>query len=70
MNRNRLIDIKNKLLLGEGGCRGGRHIRGGEDWDLGISRCKLLCTEWVNKVLLCSMGNYIQYSAIIIVKRI
>ena len=32
------------------------------DWEFGISRCKLLHIEWVNnRVLLCSIGNYIQY---------
>ena len=32
------------------------------DWDLWISRCKLLYIEWINnKVLMCSTGNYIQY---------
>ena len=35
---------------------------GGMDWEYGISRCKLLYTEWLNnKVLLYSTGNYIQY---------
>ena len=34
-------------------------------WEFGISRCKLLFTEWINnKVLLCSTGNYIQYPVI------
>ena len=33
-----------------------------EDWEFGISRCKLLYIEWINnKVLLYSTGNYIQY---------
>ena len=32
------------------------------DWEFGISRCKLLYIEWINnKVLLYSIGNYIQY---------
>jgi len=41
----------------------GRKGRGGRmDWEFGISRCKLLHIEWVsNRVLLCSIGNYIQY---------
>ena len=25
---------------------------GGRDWEFGISRCKLLYTGWINKVLL------------------
>ena len=33
--------------------------------EFGISRCKLLYIGWINnKVLLCSTGNYIQYSVI------
>ena len=37
----------------------------GKDWEFGISRCKLLYIEWINdKVLLYSMGNYIQYPVI------
>ena len=42
-------------------------VGGGEgmDWEFGISRCKLLYREWIkNKVLLYSIGNYIQYSVI------
>ena len=39
------------------GWRGGGEM----DWELGISRCKLLCTGQINnKVLLCSTGSYIQ----------
>ena len=34
------------------------------DWEFGISRCKLLCREWKNEVLLCRTGNYIQYPVI------
>ena len=36
---------------------------GGEmEWEVGISRCELLYTEWVNnKVLIYSTENYIQY---------
>ena len=41
------------------GCQG---VGGGLDWELGISRCKLLYIEWINNnVLLYSTGNYIQY---------
>lgn len=44
----------------------GVEVRGiGKDWELGISRCKLLYTEWINnKVLLYCTGNYIQYTVI------
>ena len=31
------------------------------NWEFGVSRCKLLYREWINKVLLYSTGNYIQY---------
>ena len=37
---------------------------GGMDWEFGISRCKLLYIEWINKVPLYSTGNYIQYPVI------
>ena len=37
----------------------------GRDWELGISRCKLLYIGWINnKVLLYSTGNYFQYPVI------
>ena len=37
----------------------------GMDWESGISRCKLLCREWINsKFLLYSTKNYIQYPMI------
>ena len=32
--------------------------------EFGVSRCKLLYTEWINKVLLDSTGKYTQYSVI------
>ena len=40
--------------------------QGGEmDWKFGVSRCRLLHMEGINnKVLLYSIGNYIQYSEI------
>ena len=38
---------------------------GGLEWEVGVSRCKLLCIEWINnKVLLYSTENYIQYPMI------
>ena len=45
------------------GCQGGG---GGEvNWEVGVSRCKLLYIEWINnKVLPYSTRNYIQYSEI------
>ena len=35
------------------------------EWEFGVSRYKVLYTEWINnKVLLCSTGNSIQYPEI------
>ena len=46
------------------GCQGGGE-EGGLDWEFGVSRCKLLYIEWINnKVLLYSIGNYIQYPVV------
>ena len=40
----------------------GEGYGGGMEWEVGVSRCKLLYIEWINnKVLLFSTGNYIQY---------
>ena len=37
----------------------------GKDWELGVSRYKLVYIGWINnKVLLYSTGNYIQYPVI------
>ena len=39
--------------------------RGGMGWEFGVSRCKLLYIEWINKkVLLYSTGNHIQHPLI------
>ena len=33
----------------------------GDGWEFAVSRCKLLCLEWIsNEVLPHSIGNYIQ----------
>ena len=41
-------------------CQGGE-----KDWEFGISRYKLLYIGWINnKVLVYSIGNYIQYPVI------
>ena len=38
---------------------------GGKDWEFGIGKCKLLYIGWINnKVLLYSIGKYIQYPVI------
>ena len=34
------------------------------DWEFRVSRYKLLYIEWINKILLCSIANYIQYPGI------
>ena len=34
---------------------------GGRDWGFGVSRCKLLYTEWINEVLLYSTGDSLKY---------
>ena len=47
------------------GCQGGGSWGGGMEWEVGVSRHKLLYIEWINnKVLLYSIGNYIQYPMI------
>ena len=49
--------IENRLVVAK---REG--VGGGIDWEVGISRCKLLYVECINnKVLLYSTENYIQY---------
>ena len=42
----------------------GEGVRGGMEWEFGVSRCKLLYREWINKVLLYSTEHYIQYPMI------
>ena len=58
-NRSRIRDMENRMVVtkGEGSGRG-------LTWEFEISRCKLTCIEWINKVLLCSTRNYIQYPVI------
>ena len=46
------------------GCQEGRGVGEAMDWEFGIIRCKLLYTEQINKSLLYSTGNYIQYPVI------
>ena len=56
LNRNRLTDIENRVMVAK------EEGKGGLDWEFGTSRCKLLYIGWINKkVLLYSTGNYIQY---------
>ena len=58
-NRNQLTDIENRFVAAKGEWVGER--KGSE---FGVSRSKLLCAEWINKVLLYSTGNYIHYPVI------
>ena len=59
-NKNRFTNIENRLCL-----KRGRECGGRMDWDLWVSRCKLLCIQWINsKVLLYRTGNYIEYPVI------
>ena len=53
MKQNRLTDTENRLLVANGAGDGG-----GNNWESGISRCKLLYVGQVNnKVLLYSTGT-------------
>ena len=53
-NRNKLMDIENRLVVAKKG-RGS-----GMDWEFGVSRCKLFHLEQVsNEILLYSTGNCI-----------
>ena len=59
-HRNRLTDIESRLVVAKEEWGGG-----GMEWELGVSRCKLLYREWINtKAPLYSTGNYIQYPVI------
>ena len=53
------LHIENRLMVAKGNGN-----RGGKDWELGISICKLLYREQIHKVLWYSTGNYIQYPVI------
>ena len=59
-NRNRLMDIENRLVVAKG-----EGVGRGMEWEFGISRCKLLYIDWINnKVLLYSTENYVQHPMI------
>ena len=53
------MDIENRLAAAKG-----EGVGGGMEWEAGVSRCKLLYIEWMNKVLLYSTKNYSQYPMI------
>ena len=59
MKQKRITDTENRAVVAKGEGAGGQM-----EWKVGVSRCKFLYTEWINKVLLYSPGNYIQYSVI------
>ena len=43
----------------------GKGVGGGMEWEVGVSRCKVLYTERINnKVLLYSTENYTEYPTI------
>ena len=42
----------------------GEEVGGGTEWEAGVSRRKLLYTAQINKFLMCSTENYIQYPMI------
>ena len=55
-----LMDIENRLVVAKG-----EGVGGGMEWEVAVSRCKLLYTGWINnKVLLYSAKNCIQYPMI------
>ena len=57
---NRFMDTGNTLVVAKG-----EGIGGGMEGEVGVSRCKLLYTEWINnRVLLYSTENYVQYPMI------
>ena len=42
----------------------GEGVGGGMQWEVGVSRCKLIYMEWIDKVLMYSTESYIQYPMI------
>ena len=47
------MDIENRLVVAKG-----ERVGGGMEWEVGVSKCKLLYIEWINnKVLLYSTEN-------------
>ena len=54
------MDIENRLVVAKGEGVGRRM-----EWEVGVSRCKLLYVEWINNnVLLYRTENYMQYPMI------
>ena len=57
-------ETHSEILYREQICGCQRGDRRGKDWEVGISRCRLLSIRWMKKFLLCNTGNCIQYSVI------
>ena len=55
-----LCKLTFRFLFGFLCCAKGGGGGSGMDWELGVSRCRLLPLEWIsNEILLCSTGNYV-----------
>ena len=54
LQETRFTDTENRLVVAKTG--------GGMEWKFGVSRWKLVYMEQINKILLYSIGNYIQLS--------
>ena len=51
------MGIENRLLVAKG-----EGVGEAMEWEVGVSRCRLLCMEWINnEVLLYNTGNSPQY---------
>ena len=49
------MDTENRLVIAKG-----EEVCGGMEWEFGVSKCKLLYTEWINnKVLLYNTELYL-----------
>ena len=60
LNNGSFRDTEIRLLVAKGERAGGRM-----EWEVGVSRCKLLRVGWINnKIQLYSTKNYIQYPMI------
>ena len=55
-NRNRIMDTENRLVADKG-----EGVGKGKEWEVGVSRCKLLCIEWINKKVLLYSTENIKY---------
>ena len=51
----KLIYLENRVVVAKEGGEGS-----GRDWKFGVSRCKIMHSEWIsNEILLYSIGNHI-----------